>query len=59
MGRVIEGGFLCYETFARDPWLHVLRSDARLGALVDAAQSRSARAASAFVSGGGGALLVA
>jgi hypothetical protein len=59
MKRVIDGGFLCYETFVSDPWLNVLRSDARLAALVDAAQCRSARAESAFVCGGGGTLLVA
>ena len=51
--RVVEGGFLCHETFARDPWLRPLHADARFAALVAHARQRSARAAAAFDAAGG------
>lgn len=53
MTRVVDGGFVCHETFARDPWLNRLRGDPPFGALLARARTASARAADAFASAGG------
>jgi eukaryotic-like serine/threonine-protein kinase len=57
MTRVVDGGFVCYETFARDPWLAGLRGHPGFGALLARARTASARAAGAFASAGGRELL--
>lgn len=53
MTRVVDGGFYCHETFARDPWLAGLRGDRRFEALLALARTASARAADAFARAGG------
>lgn len=53
MARVVDGGFFCYETFARDPWLAGLRGDEGFEALLARARTASARAADAFARAGG------
>jgi DNA-binding winged helix-turn-helix (wHTH) protein/tetratricopeptide (TPR) repeat protein len=55
--RAVEGGFLCHDTFAQDPWLKPLHADARFAPLIASARERSARAAAAFDSTGGTTLL--
>ncbi|BCS30915.1 hypothetical protein TBR22_A01160 [Luteitalea sp. TBR-22] len=51
--QVVDGGFLCHETFARDPWLSVLHADARFAPVVARARARSERAAVEFARAGG------
>ena len=53
MTRVIDGGFFCHETFARDSWLAGLRGDQGFEALLARARTASARAADAFACAGG------
>lgn len=48
----VEGGFLCHETFTRDPWLRDLHGDPRFERLVARARKRSARAAALFAEAG-------
>jgi serine/threonine protein kinase/tetratricopeptide (TPR) repeat protein len=55
--RVVELGFFCYPTFARDPWLDPLRSDRRFVEALRAAESRHRAAARAFDEHGGPRLL--
>ncbi len=57
--EAVEGGFLCHDTFARDPWLEALRDDARFTRLTTSARERSTRAAAAFAEAGGHRILVA
>lgn len=51
--QVVDGGFLCHETFARDPWLSALHADARFAPVVARARARSERAAVEFARVGG------
>ena len=55
--QVVEGGFLCHETFGHDPWLTALHADARFASLVAQARARSEHAAAAFARAGGAARL--
>lgn len=48
LAQVVDGGFLCHETFARDPWLRPLHEDARFAPVVARARTRSERAAAEF-----------
>lgn len=57
LAQVVEGGFLCHDTFGRDPWLAALRTDARFTALVEQARTRSQHAAAEFERAGGRARL--
>jgi eukaryotic-like serine/threonine-protein kinase len=57
MTRVVHGGFVCHETFARDPWLAGLRGDQAFEALLTRARKASARAAEAFACAGGHEIL--
>ena len=55
--RVVTGGFLCHQTFERDPWLMPLAGNRRFQALVEQARDKSNDARAAFVAAGGPQLL--
>ena len=55
--RAVTGGFLCHQTFERDPWLAPLAGNPRFQAIVEQAQDRSNDARAAFVAAGGPQLL--
>jgi len=55
--QAVEGGFLCHDTFTRDPWLTALHDDARFTRLIATAAERSAKAAASFERVGGHTLL--
>ena len=57
MTHAIDGGFLCHDTFAHDPWLKKLHTDPRFAPLLDAARERSAHAVAVFDRAGGEAFL--
>jgi eukaryotic-like serine/threonine-protein kinase len=57
--RAVDGGFLCHEALALDPWLNALHADERFVRLVANAREQSSLAAAAFDRAGGGSLLVA
>ena len=56
--QAVQGGFLCHEALAHDPWLKALHADSRFAPLVANARERSSRAAAAFDRAGGGTLLL-
>jgi DNA-binding winged helix-turn-helix (wHTH) protein/tetratricopeptide (TPR) repeat protein len=53
LGRVVDGGFWCHQTFLRDPWLEGLRRRADVRRLIDRARGRSVDAERRFAAGGG------
>ncbi len=55
--RVVTGGFLCHQTFERDPWLVPLAGGRQFQALVERARDKSTEARTAFVAAGGPQLL--
>jgi DNA-binding winged helix-turn-helix (wHTH) protein len=57
LSRVIDGGFWCSHTFARDPWLEPLRRRADVRQLIDRARERSAGAGRRFADAGGPRLM--
>lgn len=57
LSRAINNGFFCYPTMVRDPWLDSLRARSEFAALLQQAQQLHREAATAFVTGGGDALL--
>jgi DNA-binding winged helix-turn-helix (wHTH) protein len=54
---VIDGGFSCAETIARDPWLEPLRGTERFETLAQRARTISRAAREAFISVGGPGLI--
>ena len=46
--RVVAGGFYCFPTFARDPWLDGLRAHPEFKRVLGRAESRHREAAAAF-----------
>ena len=55
--RVVDGGWFCYATMAREPWLDGLRDDDQFVKLVREAEVHHDEAAEAFKAAGGGRLL--
>lgn len=51
--RVIDGGFWCYDTFMRDPWLNPVRSRPDVRQLLEQARHRVEEAQAIFVQGQG------
>ena len=57
LGRVVAGGFFCYPTLARDPWLDSLRRKSAFTGLLQQAEALHHEAAAAFVRAGGNRVL--
>ena len=57
LARAVEGGFFCYSTMARDPWLDSLRGTKELPRLLRMAEKRHHEAVEIFFNSGGTALL--
>jgi TolB-like protein len=57
LDRVVMGGFACYTTFVRDPWLDPLRTTDEFRRILQEAGRRHRAAASAFTEAGGERLL--
>jgi TolB-like protein len=57
LARVVDGGFFCYDAFARDPWLDPVRSAPRFRELMRAAEQKRREAEVAFIQAGGERLL--
>src|SRR5215471_6490936 len=57
MERVVDGGFFCHPTFARDPWLDPLRKKPAFAKLLERAASEHQRAQAAFARLGGARVL--
>ena len=55
--RVVDGGFLCHATFARDPWLDSVRAEPEFVRILRRAEERHAEAAASFTQAGGERLL--
>jgi DNA-binding winged helix-turn-helix (wHTH) protein/tetratricopeptide (TPR) repeat protein len=52
-GRTIDGGFFCYPTFARDPWLDPIRRNPAFTRLLKKAEKRHRAAVEVFARLGG------
>jgi TolB-like protein len=57
LDRAVAAGFACVPAFERDPYLALLRSDARWPALLGRARSRQENMVEAFLASGGPTLL--
>ena len=55
--RAVAGGFFCFPTFARDPWLDSLRKQAAFTKVLRQAEAEHGKAASGFSERGGANLL--
>jgi DNA-binding winged helix-turn-helix (wHTH) protein/tetratricopeptide (TPR) repeat protein len=51
--RVVDGGFWCYHTFIRDPWLEPIRSRTDVSQLFNVAREHVRRTRNIFVESGG------
>ena len=47
--RVVDGGFWCYDTFMRDPWLDPIRGRADVRQLLDVAREHVERTRTIFM----------
>jgi serine/threonine protein kinase len=57
LSRAIDNGFFCHQTMLRDPWLDALRGRNEFTALLNKALQLHREAQTAFLAGGGTALL--
>jgi serine/threonine protein kinase len=57
MRKVVERGFYCAQTFARDPWLEAIRDDPDFVRTVEMAERGRREASRAFLDAGGETLL--
>src|SRR5438445_252822 len=57
LSRAINNGFFCHQAMVRDPWLDALRARAEFTELLRKAHQLQREASTAFLAGGGPALL--
>src|SRR5258706_1625316 len=57
LSRAINNGFFCHQAMERDPWLDALRARAEFSELLRKAHQLQRKASTAFLAGGGPALL--
>jgi hypothetical protein len=57
LSRAINNGFFCHQAMVRDPWLDALRARAEFTDLLRKAHQLQREASTAFLTGGGPALL--
>jgi hypothetical protein len=57
LSRAIDNGFFCHQAMVRDPWLDSLRARAEFTGLLRKAHQLHREASTAFLAGGGAALL--
>jgi hypothetical protein len=57
LSRAIDNGFFCHQAMVRDPWLDSLRANSEFASLLRKAHQLHREASTAFLTGGGAALL--
>jgi len=57
LGRAVDNGFFCHQAMLRDPWLDSLRARTEFTSLLNKAHQLHREALTAFLAGGGAALL--